>query len=267
MKRAFEMWPDDLIKRRKAERKPEWDRKVAALLSRAKKDIADFEAVAASAAKAKSNSDKQDAVGTSASAESTAKGIDGESSKAGQSGVSSSSSSTVATAAFPPTTTKIDDSTKTSSSPSTNNNEDKARDKAKKQDLEARLTYLSELSIEDPGPILDIAVWHDGSDWRCVVGGAEGEGVDEDIAPLLATSSDQDTASAPQKALEAGKSKEGEKEEEKKTLDLRGKKPMADFAKERHYERFGTQDLLSYSAKFYDDGEILRCGGAISLFF
>lgn len=42
-------------------------------------------------------------------------------------------------------------------------------------------------------------------------------------------------------------------------LDLRDKKPMTDYRKELHYERFGTQDLMSYSVNIVDDGETLRC--------
>lgn len=213
MKRAFDMWTDDLIVRRKRERKPEWDRKVGELLSSAKRDIAEFEAKS-KASEGKSSETKEVQASPSANT-----------------GTGKSEASKAATSS----------DEKSKAEPSS---EEKIKEKLHKQELEARLTYLSELSIEDPGPVLDVVVWHDGSDWRCVVGGAEGENVDQDIAPLPKSSS----------------SKEGDKagENDKQVLDLRGKKPMADYAKEKHNERFGTQDLLSFSVKFYDDGEILR---------
>ena len=46
--------------------------------------------------------------------------------------------------------------------------------------------------------------------------------------------------------------------EESAVLDMRGLKPMTDFHKEKHYEKFGTQDLMSYSVNIVDDGEIVR---------
>jgi tripeptidyl-peptidase-2 len=35
--------------------------------------------------------------------------------------------------------------------------------KLQKQDLKDRLAYLTDLKLEDPGPILDVVVWHDGT--------------------------------------------------------------------------------------------------------
>lgn len=198
MKRAFELWPGDLIGRRKRERKQERDRKIGELLSLAKKNLAEFEAK-----KGKDAAVKRPIELAATKSEATKVATGSEDKKAEPS------------------------------------SEEKTKEKLQKQELEARLTYLSDLDIEDPGPILDVVVWHDGTDWRCVVSGAEGQGVDEDIAPLPT------------------EPKSGE-EGEKRVLDLRKQKPMADYVKEHHYERFGTQDLLSYSAKFYDDGEILR---------
>lgn len=76
-----------------------------------------------------------------------------------------------------------------------------------------------------------------GKDWRAVAGGAEGDG-EENIAPVV-KEADQSKTSEP--AL----------------LDLRAKRPMTDYAKEQHYERFGTQDLMSYSVNIYDEGKTL----------
>jgi tripeptidyl-peptidase-2 len=72
-----------------------------------------------------------------------------------------------------------------------------------------------------------------GKDWRAVVGGAEGEH-EQNIA--------------------------NDEKHQPATLDLRQHRPMTDFRKEKHYERFGTQDLMSYSVNIVDDGEILRYG-------
>lgn len=50
----------------------------------------------------------------------------------------------------------------------------------------------------------------------------------------------------------------GSEKDEKAILDLRNHKPMTDYRKEQQYERFGTQDLMSYSVNIVDDGKILR---------
>lgn len=68
------------------------------------------------------------------------------------------------------------------------------------------------------------------------MGGAEGDGSEQNIAPSSASEGDAQPA----------------------MLDLTSHKPMTDFRKERHYERFGQEDLLSYSVNIYDDGDILR---------
>ena len=113
-KRAFDLWPKDLVKRRKEERKAEWDVKVAKLVSQAKKELNDFE----NAPKETPEEKKQDSK-------------DGEQ---------------------PSNPEKID----------TEKENDKIEKKARKADLEAKLSYLIDFSLDDPGPVLDIVVWHDG---------------------------------------------------------------------------------------------------------
>lgn len=187
-KPAFELFPDDLVARRRRERKDKWDVDLGKLISKAKEDLNAFE-------KAYKESDerKQEAKSDTKADEEPAK-----------------------------ETESVKDETK----------KDKTDGKAKKADLQARLDYLKALDIKDPGPIIEVIAWHDGQDWRVVAGGAEGDG-DENLAPS----------------------------EDGKTpilLDLSQKRPMTDYHKEMHYERFGTQDLLSYSVNVYDDGEIVR---------
>lgn len=92
-----------------------------------------------------------------------------------------------------------------------------------------------------------------GKDWRCVVSGAEGDG-EQNIAPL-STSSSSSNEEVDTKDDKQNK----EKSSEPTTLDLRELRPMTDYRKEMHYERFGTQDMLTYSVNFHDDGELLRC--------
>lgn len=192
-KPAFELFPDDLVARRRLERRHDWDVKVGKLISKAKGDLDLFER---SAKEAAAKDDKS----------SDTKQKDG----------------------------KATDSQVQSEQPK----KDRSEEKAKKADLEARLEYLKNLEINDPGPIIEVVSWHDGKNWRVVAGGAEGDG-EENLAPL-----------------EGGQTPV--------VLDLSRKTPMTDYHKELHYERFGTQDLMSYSVNIYDDGDIVRYALLIS---
>lgn len=187
-KPAFELFPADLVARRRRERKDKWDVEVGKLISKAKEDLNAFE-------KATKESESKESKIAS----------DGK-----------------------PKDTKAEEAKSTSEEPK----KDKSEEKAKKADLEARLEYLKSVEIKDPGPIIEIIAWHDGKDWRVVAGGAEGDG-EENLAPLRGNK-------APAQ------------------LDLSTKKPMTDYRKELHYERFGTQDLLSYSVNIYDEGKTVR---------
>ncbi|KAL7008695.1 hypothetical protein EMMF5_001957 [Cystobasidiomycetes sp. EMM_F5] len=198
LKRAFDLWPRDLVKRRKQERQPEWDVKIAKLLSEAKKSLDDF----ARETQAKKSANSKQAKADDAQSRTSA------------------------------ATEKLADKGEERDSEAQRETEpDSIADKLKKAELEARLSYLTDFSLDDPGPILDAVVWHDGKDWRCVVGGAEGDG-EQNIAALA--------------------------EDNPAILDLRNHKPMTDFRKEKHYEQFGTQDLMSYSVNIVDNGDILR---------
>lgn len=108
---------------------------------------------------------------------------------------------------------------------------DKERLKLVKKDLEDRISAIQELSkTEDAGPVIDVISWHDGEHLRAVIGGGEGEQetipiLNEDMSPFV--------------------------------LDLSKIEPMTDFKTEKKYQQFGTQDLLSYSYNFYEEGDIL----------
>jgi tripeptidyl-peptidase-2 len=172
-KAAYDLWPSDLVDRRKKERKAAFDKAQAALLASASRDLTAFEA----------------------------------------------------------TVKPAEDLPEHSEDPN----------KLRKQDLKDKVSVLKELasSFEDAGPILDVVSWHDGKDWRAVVGGAEGDLSPDEVAPSL---------------FEHSKAQEDKKAS---SLDLSKLKPMTDFRKERHFEKFGRQDLLSYSVNFYEDGEIV----------
>jgi len=106
------------------------------------------------------------------------------------------------------------------------------KEKEIKKDLEDRISVLQDLqkNTEDAGPVIEVISWHDGTHLRAVLAGGEGE---QETIPLL----NEDGSPY--------------------ILDLSKQKPMTDYKTEKHYERFGTQDLLSYSFNFYEDGDIL----------
>lgn len=113
--------------------------------------------------------------------------------------------------------------------------EDKDAYELKKKDLEDRIKAVeaSKTSFEDPGPFIEAAAWHDGKHWRAVCAAAEGELGQELGIPLKTTN--------------------GEPE----VIDLTHLRPMTDFHVERHFEQFGSQDLLTYNVNFYEDGDVL----------
>lgn len=198
-KRAYDLWPRELLKRRREERKGEWEIKVSTLLSKAKKDLEDFEQEQQKEKK-KKKADEQKKASEDAKVATDAKAKEAE-----------------------------------------KETSEKDESKAKKADLEARVAYLNDFSAEDPGPILDVVAWHDGKDWRAVVGGAEGDG-EQNIAPVSeGEASANGGGSADSPAI----------------LDLRSHKPMTDYRKELHYERFGTQDLMTYSVNMHMDEDIV----------
>lgn len=279
MRRAFDLWPKDLVSRRTRERKPEWDVKLAKLLSEAKQELEKHEKASKDSGKkdeASADSDKptseSGAAGSSVKEASTepVEPVKPEAHSAKKDEETPQDDQAVTTLgkqdqsnAVPESTLSqpIDPDTSATSTTTEKLSSDederaegkkssaddkKKRDaeakkkeeaerdvvnKRQKAELEARVTYLSSLNLSDPGPILDVVVWNDGKDWRVVVGGAEGDG-EQNIAPGI--------------------------DNKPSRLDLRNHKPMTDFHKEKHFERFGTQDLMSYSVNVVDDGEIVR---------
>ena len=108
-----------------------------------------------------------------------------------------------------------------------------------KEELNAQLEALKELSSSyvDPGPIIEVVVFHDGQHYRTVVGGGEGE--NQDV--LKGVSQDQ------LQTLESS------------TLDLTKVPALADFRFEKQYSQFGEVDMLTYSVNVLtDDVDVLE---------
>lgn len=103
----------------------------------------------------------------------------------------------------------------------------------RREELEARVAVLKDMhkAWSDPGPVLEAVVFHDGTHWRAVVGGAEG-----DVA---------EAAQGEPAAVRAT------------TLDLRAQPTLTDFRTERQWARFGERDLLSYTVNILNDGALL----------
>ncbi|KAL4400900.1 serine-type endopeptidase [Malassezia pachydermatis] len=97
----------------------------------------------------------------------------------------------------------------------------------------ARVAVLQDMhkNWHDPGPILDAVVFHDGTHWRAVVGGGEGDvtsPTEGESSSLYAT-----------------------------TLDLRAHKRLTDYRVEREWSYFGDMDLLTYTVNILQDGGLL----------
>jgi len=101
------------------------------------------------------------------------------------------------------------------------------------EDLKARVAVLKDLAKnwKDPGPVLEAVVFHDGVNWRAVVGGAEGDVVDPAQGEPAAY---HDTV-----------------------IDLRSKPRMTDYRLEREWSYFGEMDLLTFSVNIVGDGDVL----------
>ena len=108
-----------------------------------------------------------------------------------------------------------------------------SKDAQTKAELTARVRTLKDLldSWEDPGPILEAVVFHDGTHWRAAVGGAEGDTHDPALGQPEMHRSD--------------------------TVDLRSSPTLTDFSTERQWAVFGQQDLLTYTVNILDDGKLL----------
>lgn len=102
-----------------------------------------------------------------------------------------------------------------------------------REELKARVAVLKELAKtwKDPGPVLEAVVFHDGVNWRAVVGGAEGDVVDPSHGEPAAY---RDTE-----------------------IDLRSKPRMTDYRLEREWSYFGEMDLLTFSVNIIGDGDVL----------
>jgi tripeptidyl-peptidase-2 len=102
-----------------------------------------------------------------------------------------------------------------------------------REELEAQIAVLKELSqsYADPGPIIEVVVFHDGKHYRTLVGGAEGDV--HDAAKGL-----------PKEQLE---------ELEKSEVDLSRVRPIADFRFELEHGQFGDADMLTYTTNVLTD--------------
>lgn len=101
------------------------------------------------------------------------------------------------------------------------------------EDLKARVAVLKDLAKnwKDPGPVLEAVVFHDGVNWRAVVGGAEGDVVDPSQGEPAAYRHN--------------------------VIDLRSKPRMTDYRLEREWSYFGEMDLLTFSVNIVGDGDVL----------
>ncbi|KAE8194985.1 hypothetical protein A4X06_0g4930 [Tilletia controversa] len=112
----------------------------------------------------------------------------------------------------------------------------------KVQEIKARISVLGELAaLPDPGPILELLTWHDGTHWRTVVGGAD---------ELRTVPSSKNDPAAPSSVYDPSKGFEGTPRALRladEVIDLSGKKPMADFRVERHWEESDPVSLMTYS--------------------
>ncbi|WFD36301.1 tripeptidyl-peptidase II [Malassezia cuniculi] len=108
-----------------------------------------------------------------------------------------------------------------------------SNDIQKKTELTARVQGLKDLlaSWDDPGPILEAIVFHDGTHWRAAVGGAEGEA--------------SDPTNGEPEAYRAN------------VVDIRNSPTLTNFATERQWATFGQMDLLTYSVNILDEGKLL----------
>lgn len=210
-KRAYDFWPSDLIDRRKRERKAAFERGQQELLSRAQRELDVFEEEQKNSKKSKSESQRQERQTTAA--------IRAKSDK-----------STSRNGPVQDDTSYGEDNQKESDT------QESSEELEKRKDLQERIAALSDFasSFQDPGPIIEVVAWHDGTDHRCIVAAAEGE-------------QEGDGRGIPIK----------DEKGQPFVLDLTQRKPMTDFRKEKHFEAFGTQDMLTYSVNFYEQGKIV----------
>lgn len=178
-KKAYDLWPGELTKRRSAERKKAFLVSQQALLAQAQSELNELE----NPAKTRDTSPSE------SPAEGTQSGTVAENTK------------------------------------------------LKKDELKARIQALKDLaaSYKDDGPLLEAIVFHDGTHWYAIIGGAEGDTHDS-------------STGQPQDLL---------KPLDQQILDLTGREPITDFRIEREWQYFGLQDLLSYSVNIEDNGNIL----------
>ncbi|CAO1628382.1 unnamed protein product [Parajaminaea phylloscopi] len=170
-KRAYELWPKDLVQRRKEQRAKNFQVESSKLVDSVSRQLADLEA-----------------------------SKDTDAGKSNGNGNGNGGKAAV---------------------------EDGPSRAQQKDELKARLAVLADLasSYEDIGPLLDVVTFFDGTVWRTVVGGAEG-----DIR--------EPTVGLPEDALAKLKGQ---------TLDLRDAVALADFHLEQKHDVFGPADLLTYS--------------------
>lgn len=102
-----------------------------------------------------------------------------------------------------------------------------------REELQTRIGVLKEMhkAWKDPGPVLEAVVFHDGTHWRAVVGGAEGDVVDsaKGVSPSHTSN----------------------------VVDLRAQPRLTDYRTERQWSYFGEMDLLTYSVNIMHDGDLL----------
>ncbi|WFD26828.1 tripeptidyl-peptidase II [Malassezia nana] len=111
--------------------------------------------------------------------------------------------------------------------------DDKEARAQRREEAKARVAVLKDMhkAWDDPGPVLEAVVFHDGTHWRAAVGGAEGDVVDPALGEPASLRAD--------------------------TVDLRAQPTLTDFRTERQWARFGERDLLSYTVNILHEGALL----------
>ena len=121
---------------------------------------------------------------------------------------------------------------------------DAAEHKNQVAEWQARLDILidKQWTTDDPGPLLDCVVFHDGKHYQAVVASDDWTKRDMDSS---------DGTTQPSASLSASLSDSGN------TLDLTRYTPLTSYALRQQHGTLGVLDQLNFAVQFYQDGRIL----------